>query len=71
MCCSVEDDGAGFDVQAVQSDCKRRGLGLTGMKERLHAIGGTLMIYSASGQGTKLLMQLPMEISNANSHRAR
>ena len=71
LCCSIRDDGAGFDVQAVQSDCKRRGLGLTGMKERLHAIGGTLMIYSASGQGTKLLMQLPMEISNANSHRAR
>src|SRR2546430_2607928 len=71
LCCSIEDDSAGFDVQAVQSDCKRRGLGLTGMKERLHAIGGTLMIYSASGQGTKLLMQLPMEISNANSHRAR
>jgi len=71
LCCSVEDDGAGFDVKAVQSDCKRRGLGLTGMKERLHAIGGTLMIDSASGQGTKLLMQLPTEISNANSHRAR
>jgi signal transduction histidine kinase len=45
--------------------------GLTGMKERLHAIGGTLMIDSACGQGTKLLMQLPTEISNANSHRAR
>src|SRR5947207_2734343 len=71
LCCSIEDDGAGFDVKAVQSDCKRRGLGLTGMKERLHAIGGTLMIDSASGQGTKLLMQLPTEISNANSHRAR
>ena len=71
LCCSVEDDGAGFDVKAVQSDCKRRGLGLTGMKERLHAIGGTLMIDSAPGQGTKLLIQLPTEISNANSHRAR
>src|SRR5205823_3993640 len=49
LCCSIEDDGAGFDVKAVQSDCKRRGLGLTGMKERLHAIGGTLMIDSVSG----------------------
>src|SRR5438874_11756775 len=61
LCCSIEDDGAGFDVQAFQSDCKRRGLGLTGMKERLHAIGGTLMIDSASGQGTKLLILLPTE----------
>src|SRR5437016_6018029 len=71
LCCSIEDDGTGFDVHAVQSNCKRRGLGLTGMKERLHAIGGTLMIDSAPGQGTKLLIQLPTEISNANSHRAR
>src|SRR6266702_8079628 len=37
LCCSIEDDGAGFDFKAVQSDCKRRGLGQTGMKERLHA----------------------------------
>src|SRR5712664_37394 len=33
--CSIEDDGKGFDVQAAQSDRKRRGLGLTGMRERL------------------------------------
>ena len=71
LCCSIEDDGAGFDVHAVQSDCKRRGLGLTGMQERLHAIGATLVIDSAPGRGTKLLIQLPREISNANSNRAR
>jgi len=69
--CSIEDDGAGFDVQAVRSDCERRGLGLTGMQERLHAIGGTLSIESAPGRGTKLLIQLPREILNANSNRAR
>ncbi len=71
LCCSIEDDGAGFDVHAVRSDCKRRGLGLTGMQERLHAIGATLVIDSAPGRGTKLLIQLPREISNANSNRAR
>src|SRR5712664_181776 len=71
LCCSIEDDGAGFDVHAVRSDCKRRGLGLTGMQERLHAIGATLLIDSAPERGTKLLIQLPREISNANSNRAR
>lgn len=71
FCCSIEDDGKGFDVHAVQSDCKRRGLGLIGMQERLNAIGGTLWIDSAPGRGTKLLIQLPTEASNANSHRAR
>jgi signal transduction histidine kinase len=71
LCCSIEDDGQGFDMQAVQTDYKRRGLGLTGMQERLNAIGGRLSIDSAPGRGTRLLIQLPTEGSNANSHRAR
>jgi signal transduction histidine kinase len=69
FCCSIEDDGVGFDVRAVQSDGKRRGLGLTGMQERLNGIGGTLSIDSARGRGTRLLIQLPTEATNANSHR--
>ena len=71
LCCSIEDDGKGFDVQAVQADYKRRGLGLTGMQERLNAIGGRLSIDSVPGRGTRLLIQLPTEGSNANSHCAR
>jgi signal transduction histidine kinase len=69
FCCSIEDDGVGFDVQAVQSDGKRRGLGLIAMQERLNGIGGTLSIESARGRGTRLLIQLPAETQNANSHR--
>ena len=60
LCCSIQDDGAGFDVRAVQSDRKRSGLGLIGMQERLNAIGGSLSIDSAPGRGTKLLIQVPM-----------
>jgi signal transduction histidine kinase len=70
FCCSIEDDGVGFDVGAVQSDRKRRGLGLIAMQERLNGIGGTLSIDSARGRGTRLLIQLPTEASNANSHRS-
>src|ERR1700719_113894 len=61
FCCSIEDDGVGFDVRAVQSDGKRRGLGLIGMQERLNGIGGTLSIDSVRGRGTRLLIQLPTE----------
>jgi signal transduction histidine kinase len=71
FCCSIEDDGVGFDARAVPSNGKRRGLGLIGMQERLNAIGGTLSIDSAPGRGTKLLIQLPTEASNASSHRTR
>jgi signal transduction histidine kinase len=60
LCCSIQDDGAGFDVRTVRSGRKPRGLGLIGMRERLNAIGGTLLIDSAPGQGTKLLIRVPM-----------
>ncbi len=60
LCCSIEDDGTGFDVLAVQSDRRRRGLGLIGMQERLSAIGGTFSIDSTPGHGTKLLIGVPL-----------
>ncbi len=67
--CSIEDDGKGFDVMAIQAAGKRRGLGLIGMQERLNGIGGTLSIDSNPGRGTKILIQLPAEALNAASHR--
>jgi signal transduction histidine kinase len=73
LSCSIRDDGAGFDVGAVESDHSRSGLGLIGMRERLCAIGGTLTIDSAPGRGTKLFIKIPMlsENSNGDSHRPR
>lgn len=57
--CSIEDDGEGFDVHAIHSDPRKKGLGLIGMQERMNAIGGTLSIDSAPGRGTKLLIRVP------------
>jgi signal transduction histidine kinase len=71
LCCSIRDDGVGFDVRVVHVEGKRKGLGLIGIQERLNAIGGTLSINSAPGHGTKLLIQLPLEDSNDNSRRPR
>jgi signal transduction histidine kinase len=59
LCCSIEDDGAGFDVCAIQSGARKKGLGLIGMQERMNAIGGTLSIESAPGRGTKVLIRVP------------
>jgi len=53
---SVIDDGAGFDVSARFG----RGLGLVSMNERLEAIGGTLKIRSAPGEGTRLKIRVPL-----------
>lgn len=71
LCCRVRDDGAGFNPQVLQSNNARKGLGLVAMRERLNAIGGTLSVDSAEGQGTTLLIQIPREALDERSHRPR
>jgi len=53
----VKDDGQGFDMVAVG---KGQGFGLFGMRERVLALGGTLHIDSAPGQGTSVFIDLPL-----------
>ena len=60
-CCSVEDDGIGFDYDAVSSGKIPRGLGLLGIRERLQVLGGSCEIQSAPGKGTKLNVKIPLE----------
>ncbi len=46
---SVADDGVGFDPESVEG---AGGHGLTGMRDRVRAAGGELVMTSASGTGT-------------------
>lgn len=71
--CAISDDGVGFHPRSLQANASlgQRGLGLRGMRERLHAVGGTLNIKSSPGQGTKLYIQFPLEKEHANSNRTR
>jgi signal transduction histidine kinase len=56
----VHDDGAGFDLQAVEASYATRGsLGLLNMRERAQAIGGQLVLTSEPGQGTSLCLTVP------------
>jgi signal transduction histidine kinase len=50
----VTDDGIGFVVDEVMRPGTQRGLGLLGMQERIHAVGGQLRIDSAPGRGTTI-----------------
>ena len=59
--CSVCDDGVGFEVAAV-ADRDGYSLGLTLMRDRIEAVGGTLTIVSAPQQGTELRASLPVEV---------
>jgi signal transduction histidine kinase len=57
----VEDDGCGFDVDAVQARYDERGsLGMISMYERAELVGGKLAIASAPGEGTRVRLTVPL-----------
>lgn len=53
----VEDDGTGFDPDAVAGE--RDGFGLSAMRERTESVDGRLTIDSAPGHGTRVVVRLP------------
>jgi signal transduction histidine kinase len=58
----VEDDGLGFDVDAVQSQYDQRGsLGMINMHERAELVSGKLSIASAPGEGTRITLTAPLQ----------
>jgi signal transduction histidine kinase len=52
---SVTDDGKGFDLGAP----RRRGFGLTSMRERAEARGATVEVRSRPGEGTEVEVVVP------------
>ncbi len=52
----VSDDGRGIDPQAPARD---DAYGLTGMRERMQAVGGTLAVQPESGGGTRVTARAP------------
>jgi signal transduction histidine kinase len=52
----VEDDGCGFDPE--EAAMRSRRLGLTSMRERAEALGGTLSIESEPGEGTTIAVEV-------------
>lgn len=64
----VEDDGVGFKAEAVTGTTGpakerwsgRTPLGLSGIRERLSLVSGTLWIESAPDEGTTLFIQIPI-----------
>jgi signal transduction histidine kinase len=52
---SIRDDGAGGADPA-------RGSGLIGLRDRAEALGGSIQVSSPPGQGTLILVQLPLRL---------
>ncbi|MFD0957902.1 sensor histidine kinase [Paenibacillus chungangensis] len=58
---SILDNGAGFVVGNVEQLTSRNGhFGLVGMRERVELIEGRMDIDSKPGQGTKIVIDIPM-----------
>jgi signal transduction histidine kinase len=57
----IEDDGAGFDADAVRSG-ERKGLGLIGIRERAAHLKGTVAFESTPGRGTCVIVDLPARV---------
>lgn len=57
LICAVEDDGAGFDVNAKLNGGH---YGLDNMQRRVGEVGGRVMFFSEAGLGTRLTVELPL-----------
>lgn len=55
----VEDDGVGFDVDAVLAGPVEGRFGLLAMQERLHAVGGAVEFESSPDGGSTVFIQTP------------
>lgn len=55
----ITDNGLGFDSAGRANATKRRSWGLITMAERTEAVGGRFKIESDSGQGTKVIVEVP------------
>jgi signal transduction histidine kinase len=57
ICLQVRDDGIGFNVD----QCQDNGHGLRAMDEFARQAAGSLKVHSAPGQGTQILVSVPVE----------
>ena len=56
---SVEDDGIGFDTEKV-----KMGIGILNIETRVHGLEGKLNIDSSKGNGTTVMIDIPLNIIN-------
>lgn len=55
----IKDEGCGFDPNAIGQ--QHESYGIVGMKERVQLFGGELLILSQPGEGTQIIIKVPLE----------
>ena len=58
--CMIRDNGVGFDVSALRRAGPRWGLGLRAIRDRAEGLGGNIRIGSSPGNGTRLMVGIPL-----------
>ena len=58
----ITDNGKGCEVGESSEFLKAGKLGLMGMKERAHLLGGTLEVRSKAGKGTTVILNVPKKV---------
>jgi signal transduction histidine kinase len=53
----VSDDGRGITEKEIRDP---RSIGLTGMRERAYAVGGSLTVTGTQGKGTTITLSVPL-----------
>jgi signal transduction histidine kinase len=57
----IQDDGIGFDVEAVNRSYDQRGsLGLVNLRDRTELVNGVLDVQSVPGKGTRVQVFIPL-----------
>ena len=68
----IEDNGQGFDVKKRQEEAiEEKRLGLSSMEERVTLLQGTMKIDSQPGQGTRVFIEIPSQISTGREPYGR
>src|SRR3954454_10321807 len=65
ICFDVQDDGSGFELDAV-----RAGGGLTNIRDRVAAVRGRVTIESTPGRGTHISATIPLSPTHATAREA-
>jgi len=60
VCVTIHDDGRGFDPDAASAGVEEH-FGLRVMRERAEEVGGSLSLQSTTGQGTELVVRVPVK----------
>lgn len=66
---SISDNGRGFDPAFPDRRRARPGMGLVDMRERAEFTGGRCTLRSAPGQGTEIVIEMPLR--SGDNHRSK